>query len=79
MSKNLWVLTKEYNDHDQHGEYFICIFEGKPSSFQLMENGVSSHCTNHVLEGGGRIGQEYEWYYLYQPDDTEYIIGAGHD
>ena len=27
MIKSCWVLTKEYNDYDQYGEYYVCIFE----------------------------------------------------
>ena len=62
----IWVLTEEYNDYDQHGEYFVHAWNSKPTGDQLRE--VIGHggdkFINHVLAGGGREQYENSWYYL---------------
>ncbi len=64
----VWILTEEYNDYDQHGEYFVEAFEAKPTTQQLIDAGVEESRTAHVLSGGGRIelGSYYDnqWYHL---------------
>ena len=61
----IWVLTSEYNDYDQHGEYFIAAFYGKPSAADLMKEAeVSDKLAEHIAAGGGRIDAEYQWFYL---------------
>lgn len=70
----IWVLTEEYNDYDQHGEYFVHAWDHRPSREELMAHGVaqsSPFCLDlpqHVLNGGGRItnAQYYDnnWYHL---------------
>lgn len=35
MTKNCWVLTQEYNDYAQYGEYYVCVFEEKPDFAKL--------------------------------------------
>lgn len=66
--KTVWILTEEHNDYDQHGEYFLEIFEVKPTTQQLIEAGVEESRTAHVLSGGGRIQTasyyDNQWYYL---------------
>lgn len=72
-----WILTIEYNDHDQHGEYFEACWANKPSFKQLAEffkyTKPTASATNvmnavafleHLLEGGGRRDTEYYWYNL---------------
>lgn len=61
----VYVLTKEYNDYDQHGEYFIAVFNGIPKPQQLWDLGVPVNRTKHVQNGGGRWdNSENEWYHL---------------
>jgi len=64
MSK-IWVLTQEYNDYDQHGDYLICAWDHKPTSQELLSEGITEPEIDHVLHGGGRINHEYSWYNLY--------------
>lgn len=76
MSKTVWVLTSEYNDYDQHGEYFEAVWENKPSTQQLVEyfkNGNDAHYSDimaaldfilHIQNGGGRREYEEHWYNL---------------
>lgn len=60
----IWVLTREVNEYDQFGEYFVAAFPSKPHHSQLTANNVSQDRLRHVLNGGGRLGNEYEWFYL---------------
>lgn len=34
---DMWILTEEYNDYSQHGEYFVAAWLEKPTSEQLKE------------------------------------------
>ena len=73
-TSSIWVLTEEYNDYDQHGEYFVHSWNHKPSKDELIEHGVESSRRGakdylaHVLSGGGRTVEgnyhEYQWYIL---------------
>lgn len=62
--RTVWVLTEEFNDYDQYGEYFVKVFGDKPTHQQLTEAGVEQCRLSHVLNGGGRRGEEYQWWYL---------------
>lgn len=62
----VYVLTWEINEYDQHGEYFVDVFIGKPMHQQLTANGVPKNRLRHVLNGGGRVGSEDEWFWLKQ-------------
>ena len=59
----MWILTEEYNDYDQHGEYFLHAWLFKPTKSQLLEH-VDGSLLDHILAGGGRLGTEHVWYYL---------------
>lgn len=64
---SIWVLTSEYNDYDQHGEYFVAVFVGKPALEQIQKYcEVGKEYARHILLGGGRINDEYKWYNLRQ-------------
>lgn len=67
-TKGIWVLTESYNDYDQHGEYYLQAWAGKPTAEDLIAAGVSPGEVDHVLEGGGRIQWENQWYHLAQQD-----------
>lgn len=60
----VWVLTQEYNDYDQYGEYFVAVFATKPTAKQLMPHtGWYEWAHEHLLDGG-RVEWEDNWYYL---------------
>ena len=67
----VWILTSEYNDYDQHGEYFIKAYMDKPNRDSIsadLELDPEFHTDTilHILNGGGRQKVEYIWYYLRQ-------------
>ena len=60
----VWILTEEYNEYDQHGEYFLAVFAEKPTAEKLIKIGVHESEVEHVLSGGCRIKNEHQWYHL---------------
>lgn len=66
--KTVWILTEEFNDYDQHGEYFVAVFGNKPTHSQLTEAGVERTSLHHVLKGGGRKDSENQWWHLKEED-----------
>lgn len=63
--KKIWVLTREINEYYQDGEYFMTAFTNEPIIHQLNEQGLTDEEAEYVLHyGGGRMGLEYQWYYL---------------
>lgn len=61
----VWILTREINEYDQDGEYFVNVFKNKPTEADLCLNGIPDEETaKHVLGGGGRIGVEHTWWHL---------------
>ena len=63
----VWILTKEYNDYNQHGEYFVAAFKGKPSREQvakIVNHYSDSRLVDKILEGGGRVDYDHLWYWL---------------
>ena len=76
--KTVWVVTREVNDYNQHGDYFDkIIFAKKPTVIQLAEafkkmkiepyfNDFTSTLIffGKLAEGGGRQDSEDTWYYL---------------
>lgn len=67
---SVWVLTRELNEYDQFGEYFVAVFPEKPHHSQLTANGVEQEKLKHTLNGGGRVGTEYEWFHLREIEFT---------
>lgn len=75
--KKVYVLTREHNEYDQHGEYFEAVFEKKPSlevlAKWMKENDGYSlpgdifaavAFLEHLRNGGGRVDKEDIWYNL---------------
>ena len=79
----IYILTKAYNDYDQHGEYFIKAYAKMPTTTQLSRSlnrdsfsypsisrqstkseDMSHYCSHLLSDGGGRIRDEDEWYFL---------------
>jgi len=71
----MWVVTTEYNDYNQHGEYFLAAFSKKPSFKQLkiliQENDV---IVGKLTRGGGRHEVEFKWYNLIEVKDRSIIV-----
>ena len=61
---SIWILTREINEYDQDGEYFVDAWNEKPSHQLLTAAGVPQNRLRHVLNGGGRVGFENQWFYL---------------
>ncbi len=60
----VWILTREINQYDQDGEYFVAVFGQKPTHQELTALGVPQNRLRHVLNGGGRKDAENEWFFL---------------
>lgn len=74
----MWILTREINQYDQDGEYYVAHWEVKPTVIQLNElfkdkslpkTVHASYASYLVITGGGRIGLEDEWYKLFRHAD----------
>ena len=70
----MWVLTAEYNQYDQFGEYFVACWRQKPTAGQLRDtlNTQEYSDTNlidHLMKGGGRRNYEDQWYELYEIEE----------
>ena len=72
----MYILTEEFNDYDQHGDYFVAAFKELPTIeiikkfFKDRGDGeVSDDFCEHLIKGGGRLKHEYVWYNLdyYEP------------
>ncbi len=63
---SVWILTSEYNDYDQHGEYFEGIWFSRPLIEQLKEVGVEDFWASKLVAGEeGRVkGYNYIRYTL---------------
>ena len=72
----IYVLTREVNEYDQDGEYFVAAYQQLPTPQQLWDVGVPQNRTRHVINGGGRIIKDsyydQEWWML-----REYELGSG--
>jgi hypothetical protein len=63
----IWVLTREINEGNQDGEYFVDAWTEEPTPQMLLDSGVPENRLRHIfMNGGGRIGGEDEWFYLYK-------------
>ena len=87
MKNNLWILTYEVNDYNQHGEYFRAAWTHKPTKEELAkaigllnsyrhEDMVAHEATVKTVDnlfdkGGGRIDIEQEWYHLFEIGEGE--------
>jgi hypothetical protein len=62
--RSVFVLTMELDDYDQVGPCFITVFFEKPTIEQLMGCGIPKNECPHVLDGGGRLGDNDAWWNL---------------
>lgn len=73
-AKNVFVLTREINEYNQEGAYFVAAFAERPSvgalaeameGFNVPGNLMSAIALlEHIRNGGGRQGSENEWFAL---------------
>ena len=63
-----WVLTREHNDYDQYGEYYVMCWDHKPTVIEIidiMETEECGYSVAHILAGGGRRNDTVDiWYNL---------------
>lgn len=66
MSGSVWVVTREINEYNQDGEYFVAVFKKKPSFAELKEllPNEDDVTIGKLTRGGGRHEWEDEWYNL---------------
>lgn len=50
----IWILTCEYNEYDQYGEYFCEVYKDKPTHQQLTSAGVETKFLRTTLNNTGR-------------------------
>jgi len=71
--KNLkgYILTREHNEYDQYGGYFVAWFSKMPTESQIVdalkqdgETIVPKELVEHILSGGGRQTVENYWWHL---------------
>ena len=67
-----WIVTREINEYDQDGEYFVGVFDDKPVFKELSDMLPEENNTTigKLTRGGGRQGTEREWFHL-----TEIEVG----
>lgn len=65
----VWILTEEYNDYDQHGEYFVAVFADKPTTEQLNFYEIYEIGDTDRLLKDGYTSNDYHRYNL-----REFII-----
>lgn len=73
-SQNVFVLTREVNEYNQEGAYFVAVFAERPSVGALAEvlkgynvpgNLMSAIALlERIRNGGGRKDSENEWFVL---------------
>lgn len=70
----MWVLSREINEYNQDGEYFVTVFTYHPTVKQVQDVlKCDEKLANHICEEGGRIDTEYEWYHLRKVQSGETI------
>ena len=68
----MWVVTREINEYNQDGEYFVSAYMDKPTFKQLKELiSANDKTIGKLTRGGGRQKIEDEWYYLREVSDGQ--------
>jgi len=69
----MWVVTREINQFEQDGEYLVSVFKDKPT-FQALKALLPSESDvtiGKLTRGGGRHGNEYEWFNLFSVENGQ--------
>lgn len=77
MKPKAWILTSEYNEYDQQGDYFEAWFHHQPTKEDIAgvlsayyPFGIPEGLCRHVLNGGGRQDVEHKWYILQEVESS---------
>lgn len=64
----MWVITREINEYDQDGEYFVSVYESRPSfqDLKALLPDEKDATLDKLTRGGGGQSTENEWYHLGQ-------------
>lgn len=70
VTPSVWVLTSQYNDYDQHGEYLVKVYFSKPTEEELAKEVSDPQLREWCLtKGGGRPSAAYDkWFHLNEVD-----------
>lgn len=62
----MWVVTREINEYDQDGSYFVAVFQHKPTFADLKSllPNETDTTVGKLTKGGGRQGNENVWFNL---------------
>ena len=68
----MWIVTIEYNEYNQQGEYFLAAYLEKPTFKQLKKLiGEDDVTVGKLTRGGERQGEAYTWYNLFEATEGE--------
>lgn len=68
----MYVITAEYNDYNQYGEYFVGIIsELTLDNIRKIFPDRDKEFLNHILNGGGRINYQHCWYNLFEVEECK--------
>lgn len=82
---SMWIVTKSYNDYNQHGEYFVACYTKKPNFDEFLKLYLKSEglqetyfdeCVGiekvkRYYENKGRYSDEDCWYNLREIKEGE--------
>lgn len=64
IQMQVYVLTRDINEYNQDGEYFVKVFAEKPSKQQLLDVGVPEDQAKGLLQDKEFTGDAYECFHL---------------
>jgi hypothetical protein len=75
------ILTRQHNQYDQYGEYFVAWFADIPTDIRRVLEGdgydADAALAAHILSGGGREGSEDVWWNLRRIPSCQSMRFAG--
>lgn len=72
----MWIVTREINEYEQDGAYFVSAFKNKPEFKdlkKLLPRKTDAVIGRLLTRGGGRHLNEHEWFYLQEVRDGQHI------
>lgn len=68
----MYIITAEYNDYNQYGEYFVGIIpELTLDNIRKIFPDRDEEFLNHILNGGGRVDYQFCWYNLFKVEECK--------